>query len=408
MGKLQQKYFRYFFVIFSGGVLAQVIYFTTIPIIARIYSVEQFSHLSVFTSLLILLSTIACFRYEVAISLAEKESDILRLFLLSIILSTAFSILLLLIILILYFFGIIDFYLVLLPIAVWLCSISNSVTNFYLKYKDYKKVSSLKVWQISSMSLSQIALGSFFPALGSISLVLGQVLNYAVGSLFQVRNIISIKKISFDGLKEVALKYSYYLKYSTLDSIFNLLGLHLPIILLTTLYDSYEMGIFYMAMRLIQTPVGILISSVSQIYYSNIQENINEAVFNFTIKVVFYLLISGILGFSIFYIIQESLVTLILGSKWLGLIDLSVWLLPWFLLQLISSPISTVMYALNKHKQMMFLTLFGLLIRVLPIIILINSQNNFIIEAFGIANAVYYFVCLFFFLYFAKINSGKL
>ena len=411
MNLLKHKYFHYFFVIFSGGVFAQVVYFATLPIISRIYSVEEFSSLSVFTSLLIVLSTIACLRYDVAISLAEKKSDVLRLFLLSIILSTSFSILILFIVLILWFFKIIDFYLIFLPLAIWLCSISNSVINFYLKYKQYKKVSSLKVLQISSMSFSQIALGFLLPTIGSVGLILGQVLNYTIGSLFQLKNIISIRelnKISFHSLKLVAFKYSHYLKYSTFDSIFNLLGLHLPIILLTFMYDNYIMGMFYMAMRLIQTPVGILISSVSQIYYSNIQENLNGAVFRFSIKVVLCLAILGFFGFLIFYFIQESLITLILGSKWAGLVELSIWLLPWFFLQLISSPISTVMYALKKHKQMMILTLFGLVIRVFPIIVLIKTQSDLVVELFSLANAVYYFICLVCFLYFAKKNSGTI
>ena len=410
MNLLQCKYFRYFFVIFSGGVIAQIIYFASLPIISRLYSVEEFSNLSVFTSLLILLSTIACLRYDVAISLAEKKSDVLRLFLLSIILSTCFSILILCVVLVLWFFEVIDVYLIFLPLAIWLCSISNLVINFYLKYKQYKKVSSLKVLQVSSMSFSQITLGVFLPTIGSIGLILGQVLNYTIGSLFQLKNIIVIRrmnKISFYSLKLVAIKYSHYLKYSTFDSIFNLLGLHLPIILLTFMYDNYIMGIFYMGMRLIQTPVGILITSVSQIYYSNIQDNLNGNIFNFSMKVVLCLAAFGFLGFLIFYFIRESLIILILGNEWAKLADLSIWLIPWFFLQLVSSPISTVMYALKKHKQMMVLTWFGLVIRVFPIIFLIKVHSGFVLELFSLANAVYYLVCLVCFLYFAKINSGK-
>lgn len=410
MGLLRHKYFHYFFVIFSGGLLAQVIYFATLPILSRIYSVDDFSNLSVFTSLLILLSTIACLRYDVAITLAEKKSDVLRLFILSIMLSTGITILILCIVVILWFLKIIDLYLLFLPVAVWVCSISNSVVNFYLKYKQYKKVSSLKVIQISLMSFSQIAFGFFLPILGSIGLILGQVLNYAIGSIFQLKNIIKIKKlknISFYSLKLVAFKYSHYMKYSTFDSIFNLLGLHVPIILLTFMYDKYAMGIFYMAMRLIQTPIGILISAVSQIYYSNIQD-LDNNVFGFSVKLILCLTLLGSLGFFIFYLIQEPFISLVLGEKWLGLIDLSIWLLPWFFLQLISSPISTVMYALNKHKAMMILTLFGLIIRVCPVVILISFKSSWVIEFYSLTNAIYYLTCLICFLYFAKKSSDKI
>ena len=379
----KNKYLKYFTVIFSGGIVAQVIYFSTIPILSRLYSVEDFSKLSIFASLLIVLNSISCLRYDVAITLAIKKSDIFKLCLISFIIATFFSLFLLQILLIGAFLGVWEYFWSILGISVWLSSIFNIFLNYYLKQKEYKKVSSIKVSQVAAMSGFQIVVGYTFPKIGAIGLILGQMINYMIGGVFQIRKIIPMEKIrktTFKNLKEVFIKYSNYLRFSTFDSIFNLLGLHLPIILLTFMYDKFAMGLLYMGMRFIQTPLSLIMSTVSQIYYSNVQDNLSKNLFYFTIKFVIYLTLIGLVGSLAYFIIGIDLIDIVLGKEWSGLAELSLWMIPWFFIQLISSPISTVMYAVNKHKEMMYLTLCGFIIRVFPLGFLLSNNNSNVIE----------------------------
>lgn len=399
---MRNAYIKYFSILFSGAAFAQLLYFITLPFISRLYSVEDFSVLSVFTSVLILLSTIACFRYDLAISFAESEQETIMLFIISIIGVLLFSLFTFLIVTILYFIIDLQKYFFLLPISVFLCGSSNAVLNFYLRFKEYNYVSKVKVLQTSTMVGSQLVLGSLFNQVAYYGLLIGQILNYSAGGVFQLKKILTsygIKKFKFIELKTIASKYSHYFRYSMLDSIFNLIGLHIPIIILTLAYNNYTMGLFFMIMRIVQVPLGVISSSVSQMYYSNIQERISRKVATtFSMKIVGVLSVLSVLFFGFLYILREPLILTFLGKKWLGISDLLIWLLPWFFFQFISSPISTIMYALSRHKEMMILTFIGFIIRVFPVIILIQLDSDFVIKAFSLLNAIYYLICLVVFL----------
>src|SRR5512136_775326 len=59
----------------SGTTLAQLITILTAPIISRLFPPNAFGILSVFTSLITIVSVVICLRYEFAIVLPEKEED---------------------------------------------------------------------------------------------------------------------------------------------------------------------------------------------------------------------------------------------------------------------------------------------------------------------------------------------
>lgn len=404
------RYLKYFTVIFSGGLLAQIIYFATIPLLSRLYSVEDFAQLSIFASLLVILNSISCLRYDVAITLAEKKSDVFKLCLISFIISTVFSIVLLIILLIGAVFEFWSFFWLLLGFSVWFSSVFNIYLNYCLRWKKYKKISSIKVAQVALMSTFQILIAYVYPRIGAIGLILGQMINYLVGGIFQLKKVLmlrKIKKINIESLREVGVRYLNYFKFSTFDSIFNLVGLHLPIILLTLFYDKLAMGLFYMGMRLIQTPLSLIMSSIGQLYYSNIQENTNSGVFFYTLKFVFVLILIAVFGSCGYLLIAGNLIDLILGDSWKDLPEMTFWLLPWFIMQLIASPISSVMYVINSHQKMMYLTLFGFIIRVVPLFFLLNIGSIYVIEIFCLLNSLYYFICLLVFLFCAKKYGEK-
>ena len=64
----------------SGTTLAQLITILTAPIISRLFAPDDFGVLTVFTSLIGIISIVICLRYEYAIMLPEDDGDAANLF----------------------------------------------------------------------------------------------------------------------------------------------------------------------------------------------------------------------------------------------------------------------------------------------------------------------------------------
>ena len=74
-------------ILFQGNVMAQTIPIIISPLIARIYSPENFSNFGVYMSLLTILTVFVTTKFELSIMLPKADKDAFNLFSLSIIIS---------------------------------------------------------------------------------------------------------------------------------------------------------------------------------------------------------------------------------------------------------------------------------------------------------------------------------
>ena len=89
----RSEFLKNVFTIFSGNVIAQAIPFLIEPVIARIYSPEDFAVLSVYLSVANLFSIIATGRYELAVMLPKEDRKAVNVIGLSVAISLAVSVL---------------------------------------------------------------------------------------------------------------------------------------------------------------------------------------------------------------------------------------------------------------------------------------------------------------------------
>ena len=126
-----------FLFFFQGNVMAQTIPIIISPLIARIYSPENFSNFGVYMSLLTILTVFVTTKFELSIMLPKADKDAFNLFSLSIIISI-FTSCLVLFSLINPYINILNFFTIkgsreifyLLPLSVLIMGIYNSL--YYL------------------------------------------------------------------------------------------------------------------------------------------------------------------------------------------------------------------------------------------------------------------------------------
>jgi len=391
-------------VLVGGTAFAQLIALLALPILTRLYSPEDFGVLAVYSSLLALISVVACLRFEIAIPIPKKDEDAAALLLLS--LSSVVLITLLTI------FGVILFsdqigqategklagYLWLIPIGVFFSGMYAALQYWATRHKAFPLVAKTRMTQAVSGSATQLGFGFF--GFGPFGLLAGQLLSvgagvFGLGSYF-IKNYLSIfKKIDLKGIKLVFKQYDRFPKYSTWEAFANSGAIQIPVILIAYYAVGAEAGFLMLAMRLLSAPMGLIGGAVAQVYLAEASEKHHQGLLKeFTHKTILSLVKVGILPLFIAGIVAPFLSPLIFGAEWQRTGVLIAWMAPWFLMQFITSPVSMALHITNSQKIAMILQFFGLIFRVGGVLIAGVYFNVYIAEIYAVTGFVFYVLYL--------------
>lgn len=402
-------------ILVSGTALAQLISVIALPFLTRIYSPSEFSVFAVYFSILSILSVASCLRFEIAIPIPKKDENALSLFFLG--LFSNFTITLLICLLI-YFFDkeIIELlnqdklapYLWLIPVGVFFVGLYNLFQYWATRKIFFSVIAKTRVIQSIGGVSVQIGLG--FLGFGVFGLIVGQIISYSAGTirLFfsflkeikYLKNSITVKRISFN-----LRKYDKFPKYSTFDALANTAGIQLPIIIIAALSLGEEAAYLMLAMQVLGIPMKFIGGAISQVYLAHAPEALEQGNIRlYTISVLENLFKFSFCILIFIGIISPLLVEYIFGHEWKSVGFIISWMIPWFIFQLISSPISMIMHINHKQKLMLFLTLFGFLFKLGVLYGQYYIDSNYVLESYAIASAIFYLICYLIFSKNAKLK----
>ncbi|MEM2097711.1 MAG: oligosaccharide flippase family protein [Methanothrix sp.] len=278
----KDSFLRSVTILTGGTALGQIIVIIASPILTRIYTPEDFGLMGVYLSILNILSTIASLRYEFAIPLPEREEDASNLFALCLVITIFTSLLV--------FFGTLFFadqivswantpllrsYLWLLPVGVALVGTYQVINYWAVRKKAFYWIAQTKIKQGLGSAVVQIAMGLM--NLGATGLIVGQILGQALGiehfyKLINKNDAISMRKVNLKGIREVAVRYQNFPKYSSLSGLLNSFGSQLMPLFLAAFYGPAVAGWFVISNRVVQLPLMYIGSSISQVYFSRTVE----------------------------------------------------------------------------------------------------------------------------------------
>jgi O-antigen/teichoic acid export membrane protein len=405
MSKLPRKVYRSIGMLAGGSIIGQVFNVALMPFITRIYSPEEFGFYSVFIAVVAIVAVVACGRFEIAIPIPIGQTASNGITAISIILSVLTLVVVLFISLTLPNIWIETRFGGWIASNIWIIAISVWVTSFYsiLNYisnrkKEFRKIAVGKITHVTSTVGSQLALG----ILGATNsgLFIGHVVGIAAAIvlLFSkrlVRTLFVFKRRTRKLSSYVWNNYKDYPRFSALDSLFNTIGIQLPIILIAALSTSSEAGFLMLSMKVMGAPLALLGTAIGHVYLSQLSSEINNKNIKiFTKKVLFMLATVGVIPLILMGVISESAFIFIFGDEWGRAGELVTWMIPWFIFQLLSSPISMIMPATNSKISMLALTLFGMTLRVGSVVIFGVFFGDFTVEAFAISSACFYLLCL--------------
>jgi len=395
-----------------GNVLSNLITAIALIILARIYTPEDFGVASVYVSIISIAIVISSLRLNMAIPLPNSEEDAKQLLILSFIFSLLISIFVSIFIFIFpdQFLVLINQpdlseFLWLIPLGIFLGSIYNVLQFWATRKKRFKDISITNITRSTFGSLIQVIVGLFI--LGPFGLILGHFAYAFFGSfrlaipLFSKDNFFNTT-YSFKNTTRVLKDYKKFPIFSFPESLFNTSSQYIPLIIIAS-FIKIEAGFLFIAIRLMSLPVTLIGKSISQVYLSEAKTKIhNGEIYNFTISLIKKIAVFAVPLFLIIAAISPFIFGTILGDQWSRVGIIIAMIAPWHLLQIIVSPISTVLHVTNNQQIALNIQIIGFVLRVGAIVLGMMYFSEYLTEILALSSAFFYLFYLIYLINFTQ------
>ncbi|MEO8446695.1 MAG: oligosaccharide flippase family protein [bacterium] len=374
----QNQFAKNVSVLASGTIIVQGISILLSPVLSRLYTPEDYGLLAVFISCISVLIVIGSFRYELAILIPKEAAEANALLILSIGINIIFAaVIFLLTIIFNSSFSIllgnekISFWLYFIAPVFLASGISQSLTSWYNRNKNYKLISGVRIYQSSINSVFSLGLG--FLKFNSVGLIVSQIASQILSSLYIVkRSALSLRKFSFSipELKQAAKKHIEFPAYSLPSALLDVFSINSIIFLLNHFFSEAVTGAYSFSLRILTLPTVLIGAAIGQVFYQKISEahSNNEKITSSIYKTWKVLFLLGIVPAIIIFFFGEQLFSIVFGSKWIQAGEISRYVCILTLVNFVSSPTSSAMIVLKKQKIVLIVNVITFVYRPLAIL----------------------------------------
>lgn len=372
------------------------------PLVTRLYTPTDFSVLAVFTSLVGIFSAVSCLRLEIAIPMPKDDAHAASLVVTAFFVNTITSIL---IAIVLFIFSTetkallnredLAHYIYLLPIGIWITGVYFVLQYWSVRQKIFGLIARTKMSQAITSAGTQIGLG-WIGGLGPLGLILGQIFSNGAGviSLSRAawrRHRALFRAVTRQEMLQEFKTYKNYPKFSTFEAFSNAVALQFPVILIATYAVGPEAGFLMLATRIMSVPMGLISGSISQVYLSQASIEMREGhLFEFTKGIISNLFKAGAAPLIGFALVSPILFSFAFGEAWVRSGEMLIWMVPWFLMQLMASPVSMALHVTGNQRSALVLQVFGLFLRVGVTFAFGIFSPGYIVEGYAITGFVFY------------------
>lgn len=266
---------RNFMKLFSGTMIAQGMSFLLAPILARLFTPDDFGLLALYMSIFSILSVIATAKYEQAIMLPKNNRDAMSIVWLVLGISLVVSFVTLVLVLV---FNqpftralgnpLISSWLLFLPASLMLHGIYQSATFYANRNKHFGLMATTTVVQYTVMNAFRLAAGWLRTAFNG--LIAGQLLSQLSAALIMAIGekkhlSTAATRPSVMEIRNQAKIYAVYPKYNMPLNFTNNLSGSLPIFLLTWGFSPAMAGLYAFGFNFVFRPISLFSLSAMQV-----------------------------------------------------------------------------------------------------------------------------------------------
>lgn len=382
----------------SSSIVAMAISLLSLPIITRLYSPDDFGQFQLLLSTVGLFSVISSFRYEMAIVLPSSKSEANSIFSLALLLLCITTIALSVSLFLFgkFFLELIDAetlepYLLLIALAYFFAGLVQILRYMLIREKAFSDLGNNRVMESASAQGLKIGLGLFSPTF--LSLFISQLVGYILSIILAQRGVTPVFVFSKRRLGFALRKYRGFLLFNTPAVFVNTLSLQLPIFMIAKSFGAEFVGYYVMAVKLIEVPLKIVGSAISQVYFKQAVDSFRlggKELILLYIKTVKFLSLILVFPSIVIYLFSEPVIPFILGDDWSLVGRVISLLIVWKYFEFINYPVSTTLTVIGEQHVDLFLKcVFSLGLRFCALL-LFNSTYTEMLYALVWSATVYY------------------
>jgi O-antigen/teichoic acid export membrane protein len=373
----------------TGTTIAQAIPLAISPILARIYTPEDFGVYALFVAIVGLMSVMAAFRYEQAILLPKFDKNAINVFMLGVglVFMVFFASELFIFIFYKEIVSIINneqigIWLYFAPVTAMFIAIFNLLVSYSNRTKNYHNIAQATVIKSLVLATGQIAIG--FLRIGPTGLIFGQVIAQFFANIKLFKNIVQDKKLisSVSRLKmySLAKRYRNFPKYNTPHALLGAISESMPVYILTLYFSSELVGYYAFSLMVVLAPLMILSVSISKVYNQKIVEIKSSGdAYLFSFNLIVNLMKKVLLPYVLFVLYAPEVFVFVFGSNWQESSVIVQILSPWLLLVFIVGTLSYLPSIYNQQKKAMRIEIMNFIIKLIALMIGVYYQNFYLL-----------------------------
>ena len=392
-------------VLVRGTVIAQLITAAALWYATQVYTPRDFSVLAQFTAMVSTLGVAAALRFDLAIPLPEQRTDAAAVLALALALSAATAAVV----------GVagalwggrivallnqpaLEPYIWLIALGVLIMGFYSSLQLWFIREKGFSMIARVRIAQSASGGSVQSLMGLVNPI--PLGLMLGQTASNGMGCLLLGYRLLAkdaalLRTVTVGGMRAMFKTYDRFPKFSTFEALFNNAGMQVPIIMIGAVALGPEAGYLLLAMSVMQAPMSLIGTAVSQVYLSEAPaEHQQQRLDAFTAKVLTGLCKSGVGPLLFAGIVAPSGFTLVFGVEWHRAGVLVAWMTPWFIFCFLAAPVSMALHVTGSQRMALALQAFGLVLRCGFVYLASEYARPLVSEAYAVSGMVFYLAYL--------------
>ncbi len=352
--------FRNVTIILRGAVIAQLIGFVALLLLARLYDPDAFGVFQFYQSCLVILGVSINLRFEIALLRSEDGTEIGDVFYLCVLSNIALTFM------IFVAMGIGAYLLPniydeffrfpwwLLPIAVSFYGLTLAANNLSLRNFHYIKTSNSKV--VQSLVYVSASSGLGFYGLVSVGLLIADVAARMAASFYLLKSAIAdLPKFNLPRIMRAAGRYRAFAFISSPSGVINAIGGTLTPIMMYATFSPAIAGQFALVERSLTMAVALVSGSVSQVYSSQMAELIRTKgdLRKYFRNLIVWVGGIGIVPAIILALFADEIFGLLFGAEWFQAGRFAQFMAPALLFILISGCVNMTLVVIERQSLQM-------------------------------------------------------
>lgn len=363
----------------GGTIFSQIVNLIFTPIITRIFTPQDFGLLTIYTTILGLLSLVA-FKYEMGIPISKKNENAINLLALCIIILFIYSLIIGLIfnligenLLILFNAQALSNYWYLIPIGIFLTGLYKILYLWATRIKDYKNISKTAIGQGFSRNISKVLMGLL--GLGGGGLIVGEIIGQSAGTTQLSKPILRekslLKKITFKKMIWCLKRYKDFPIFNLPTHIISTIGEKAPIIYFSVFFSGQIVGYYGLAYSIVKLPMNLIGKAVGDVFYAeaaSIGRDNPIRLKQLSNNLIKKLILLGFIPLLVLLALGPQLFGLVFGDNWTeaGVYAQIISVMLFFVL--VFAPISRVYEVYEKQRIRFYIDLIRILLVLLVFI----------------------------------------